>query len=145
MRAQLMDRPIQTARRQVAPMPENEWRDARSRRWQAKASAHYHATVGDMSRQMRRRLARRLFEVTGAMPAIVVDSDARWAMAMVDGVMFLLRGNDLVVLRHCAHCQSGRFESASIMNQDDLGYALAAWQPYHPECAPTDPPDDISW
>lgn len=143
MNAQLMDGPIQTTPQPVAPDSV-----ARPRLWQAEAIAHDHATVGAAPRQMRRRLARRLLGLIGTTvsgSAIVVDSSGQWAIAMVEGVMFLLRGGDLVVVRRCTHCQTGRFESAPITNQDDLGYALATWQPYHGECAPTDPPDDASW
>ncbi len=95
-----------------------------------------------------RQMTRRLLALTGATvaeSAITVDSAGQWAIAVVDGVMFVLRGTDLVVVRHCAYCGTGLFESAPITNQGDLGYALATWRPYHHECEPTDPPDDISW
>jgi hypothetical protein len=128
MRAQLMDRPVQTAPRRTAMDSgtralKNEW-------------------------PMRHRLARRLFALTDTIASestIVVEPAAQWAMAVVDGVMFLLRGSDLVVVRRCAHCGAGRFESAPITHRGDLSNALTVWQPFHCECEPTDPPDDVSW
>ena len=64
---------------------------------------------------------------------------------VVDGVMFLLRGESLRIVRPCAWCGTGQFESAPIIGQSDLRDAFAGWQPFHPECEPADPPDDASW
>lgn len=128
MRAQLMDRPVQAAQRRKAVdrgalALKDEW-------------------------QMRHRLARRLLALTDSIVSestIVVGPAAQWAMVVVDGVLFRLCGSDLVVVRCCAHCGTGRFESAPITQRGDLSYTLTVWQPYHRECEPTDPPDDISW
>lgn len=128
MRAQLMDRPVQAAQRRKAVDSgalalKDEW-------------------------QMRHRLARRLLALTDTIVSestIVVEPAAQCAMSVVDGVMFRWRGSDLVVVRRCAHCGTRRFESAPITQRSDLRYALTVWQPYHCECEPTDPPDDVSW
>ena len=45
-----------------------------------------------------------------------------------------LHGGDLVLVRACSYCATGRFESRQICNLSDLGYALSAWQPLHDDC-----------
>ena len=67
------------------------------------------------------------------------------AMAVVDGVTFHLSARELAALRLCAHCETSCFKSPPIVSQSDLGDVLAAWQPYHEDCHPTDAPDDVSW
>lgn len=116
--------------------------------WQATSVAVYTGTVDAARLQLRRRLAERLLALTGyAEPAeaIAVDAGGRSASAVVDGVQILLRGNDLVIVRPCAYCETGRFVSEPLVSQADLGYALAVWAPYHRDCEPADPPDDVSW
>jgi hypothetical protein len=116
--------------------------------WQAYVLAEYANITGKLATQRRRELARRILALAGrTVPerAIIVDEGARWAMAVVDGMIFRLRGADLVVARPCVWCGTGHFESAAITNRADLGYALGSWQPYHPECEPCDPLDDVSW
>ena len=128
MPTQLMDRPVQAAQRRK---PVDSGALALKDEW-----------------QMRHRLARRLLALTDSLVSestIVVEPAAQWAMAVVDGVVFRLCGSDLVVVRCCAYCGTGRFESVPVTHPSDLGYALTVWQPYHHECEPTDPPDDISW
>lgn len=116
--------------------------------WRASVIAEYAATADAMPRQLRQRLAQRLLALTGqvvAERAIAVNTSGQRAIAVVDGLMFQLCGNELAVVRPCAHCGTGNFASAPITSRIRLGYALAAWEPYHPECAPADPPDDVSW
>ena len=116
--------------------------------WRAAIIAGYTATANGIPHQMRRRLAQRLLALTGRVvveQAIAVDASRRQAIAKVDGVMFQLCDEELAVVRPCAHCGTGRFASAAITNRMRLGYALAVWEPYHPDCAPSDPPDDVSW
>jgi hypothetical protein len=73
-----------------------------------------------------------------------VDIAGRSASTVVDGVFFLLRGDELVIVRPCAHCGTDRFTSEPLERQADLGNALAGWTPYHPDCEPVDPPDYVS-
>lgn len=116
--------------------------------WQATAVAVYTGTMGAARLRLRRRLAKRLLALTGyagLAEAIAVDAAGRSASAVVDGVHFLLRGDDLVIVGTCAYCETGRFVSEPLDGQADLGHALAVWAPYHPDCEPVDPPDDVSW
>jgi hypothetical protein len=117
--------------------------------WQAKAVAVYTSTTDATSLRLRRRLAERLLALTGHVvpaEAIAVDAVGRSASAVVDGVLFLLRREDvLAIVRACAYCETGRFVSEPLDRQSDLGYALAVWEPYHRDCEPEDPPDDVSW
>ncbi len=110
--------------------------------------AVYTKTVEDRELLLRLRLAGRVQALTGRVLAkeeIAVDCAIWRAMAMVDGVIFHLGERELTVLRPCAHCETGCFKSLPIVSQSDLGYVLAAWQPYHDDCQPTDAPDDVSW
>jgi hypothetical protein len=123
-------------------------RQRESRDWQAKAVAVYAGTTDAARQQLQHRLAKRLLDLTGhgaPAEAIAVDAEGRSASAVVDGVRFLLRRDDLMIVRPCAHCGTGRFVSEPLECQPDLGYALAVWEPYHRDCEPQDPPDDVSW
>jgi hypothetical protein len=116
--------------------------------WRVKAVAAY-ADTTDMARlRLRRRLAERLLALTGCAASeetIAVDTTGRSASAVVDGVLFLLRRDELVLVRPCAYCGTGRFVSEPLERQADLGYALSGWEPYHRDCEPVDAPDDVSW
>ncbi len=57
----------------------------------------------------------------------------------LDGIVFRLRRGELVLLRPCAECGLGHYENPAIGALADLGYALSAWQPACPNCAPEDP------
>ena len=116
--------------------------------WRTKSVAAYVNTVDVARRQLERRLTERLRLLTGCGPSqegLVVDMAGRSASAAMDGVLFLLRGDELVIVRPCAHCGTGRFVSESLEYVTDLGYALAVWEPFHRDCMPVDPPDDESW
>lgn len=119
-----------------------------SRNWQTEAIAEYARTCDDLCGHARRRLVERLNALTGCTldeRAIIEDVPVRRVMAAVDGSVFRLYGSVLVITRPCAHCGTGVFESAPIVSLSDLGYALAGWQPYHRDCEPADPADDMSW
>jgi hypothetical protein len=66
--------------------------------------------------------------------AVYVDLDARLAQVMLDGVMFRWRRDELVLLRPCAECGVGQFESLPLRGPADLGYALSVWRPTHDGC-----------
>lgn len=113
--------------------------------WQTKAIAEYDERA---QTRLREQLIRRVLALTGHVvraQAIGVNAISHSAVATVDGVLFCLSGGKLMVVRSCAHCETGRFESPPIMSLIDLGYALAIWQPYHQECEPTDSGDVASW
>jgi hypothetical protein len=116
--------------------------------WQPAALTSYAVEVGMDGAHLRDELATRVFTLTGcAIPDSVITADpaARRAIAAMDEALFQLQGRSLILLRRCAHCGTGLFGSPPIESRSDLGYALAAWTPYHPDCAPTDPPADASW
>jgi hypothetical protein len=122
--------------------------DRQSSDWQATAVAVYTGAMDAARLQLRRRLAERLLALTGRETpegAVATDAGGQSASAVVDGVLFLLRHDDLVIMRPCAYCQTGRFVSEPLDDQAGLGYALAVWAPYHRDCEPTDPPEDTSW
>jgi hypothetical protein len=116
--------------------------------WRAKATAVYAAATDAARQRLRRCLAERLLALIGYAPpkeTIVVDAVGRSASVALDGALFLLRRDELVIVRPCAYCETGRFESEPLDSQADLGYVLAIWAPYHHDCEPVDPPDDVSW
>jgi hypothetical protein len=116
--------------------------------WQAQAVAVYTETIGVARLRLRQRLSEQLRTLTGCVApkeTIAVDSVGRSASAVVDSAQFLLRRNELVIVRPCAYCGTDRFVSEPLERQADLGYVLAVWAPYHRECKPVDPSDDVSW
>jgi hypothetical protein len=118
------------------------------RKWQVMAIAAYARTQEEARMHVRRHLAERLLALTGtvlAEQAIVEDTATPRATAVVDGVVFCLRRSEVVVVRPCVYCETGRFESPPVASRSDLGYALAAWEPYHHGCEPVDLADDVSW
>lgn len=140
------DTPASPAGIPPAAEPDRRRQREESRNWQAAACATYASTTADG--YLRRRLVERLHALTGNVVAeetITADCDARRATAVVEGVVFRLYGRELVVVRPCAYCETGRFESQPIESRSDLGHALAGWDPYHYGCEPADPPDDASW
>lgn len=116
--------------------------------WQTAAVAEFTGTADASSRLLRRQLAQRVVALTGRVlreQMVEVDTVARRATALVDDVLFRLHDNELVVVRPCAYCGTGLFESEPITTQSDLGYSLSAWEPYHNTCEPADAADDVSW
>jgi hypothetical protein len=71
--------------------------------------------------------------------AIYVDPDTAAATAAVDGMVFRLQRQDLVLMRPCVYCGQGLYASPPINNLLDLGYALDVWEPRCPDCQPEDP------
>ncbi len=117
--------------------------------WQAAALATYAHESAVGGANLRAELTAQVQALTGcAIPdpdrTIAVDRDARRATVTVDGVVFQLQGHDLLLLRPCAYCGTGRFASPPIVGRADLGYALSGWQPYHRDCEPVDSAD-IDW
>jgi hypothetical protein len=116
--------------------------------WQAQVVAVYAETIGAARLRLRQQFSEQLRTLTGCVApkeTIAVDSVGRSASAVVDGALFLLRRDEVVIVRPCAYCRTGRFVSEPLERQADLGYALAVWAPYHRDCEPVDPSDDVSW
>jgi hypothetical protein len=109
--------------------------------WQVAALTAYALEAGAESVHLHSELAVRVQALTGwTIPdrAITADGAVRRATAVVDGVVFQLRGHDLSLLRPCAHCGTGHFASPALASRADLGYVLSGWQPYHAGCEPAD-------
>lgn len=115
--------------------------------WQAAALAMYRREVSEGGARLRAELAAQVRALTGRVipsSAITVDCDGHRAGATMDGVVFQLQGHNLLLLRPCAHCGTGRFASPPLCSRTDLGYALFGWRPYHASCEPADL-DDADW
>jgi hypothetical protein len=63
-----------------------------------------------------------------------VEPAERIATVVVDGTLFYSRREALTLVRACAYCGSGEFESPPLRDAADVGYALSAWRPAHPNC-----------
>jgi hypothetical protein len=132
-----------------APRAGEQWNDPASQPaahggdWKAAAVAAYYQGRTQASDDLRRLLAVRLFDLTGQRvppEAIYVTPSGRAASVMLDGAVFRAGAAGVVLLRSCAFCGSGSFESAPLHTRADLGHALTAWEPAHPACGPDDPP-----
>jgi hypothetical protein len=112
--------------------------------WQARAVREYGRSLPARRAGLRTDLAARILELTGqhiTPDEIYVDVDGSMALAGVDGTTFrLYRRGGLVLVRPCAYCGMGHFESLKITDLADLGYALGhglsdfAWRPLHEDC-----------
>jgi hypothetical protein len=72
-------------------------------------------------------ISARLLALTGRhVSSRKIYADEHMAVAGVDDVTFRLHHSGLVLVRTCAHCGTGHFESPKIGNFSDLGYALSA-------------------
>jgi hypothetical protein len=110
--------------------------------WQTHAITTYHQAQGQATTRMQANLTAQIHRLTGRMLAtesIFVERDACLATVVVDGTCFRLQQQNLVVLRPCAWCGIGHFESPAITSLAELGYALSVWQPLHLGCQPEDP------
>jgi hypothetical protein len=90
-------------------------------------------------------LAQRVHALTGrviSLDTVWIDSDAPVAIAGVDGILFRYTGQKLALIQPCALCGSGRLPSQALTSPADIGYALGAGQPRHPQCQPDDP---VNW
>jgi hypothetical protein len=113
--------------------------------WKTQMIATYQQHRQYEGSALRIALAQRVRALTGRevnVDAIWVDLDERIALATVDSVRFRWEQSQLVMLRPCALCGSGQFASPPLTSQADVGYALSAWQPHHPQCQPDDP---VNW
>jgi hypothetical protein len=109
--------------------------------WQARAVATYRQQGASSLVEALRRAIRELAGEEAPADRIWVNEAERAAGAVVDGVHFRWEHDRLVLLRPCAHCGLGLLASPPLRTRADLGYALAAWEPRHPDCEPDDPAD----
>lgn len=112
--------------------------------WQSEAIAAYRHDQAHAADRLRTEFARRLYHLIGrpiAPDTIYLSHDSARATLMLDGVLFRMRQRELVVVRPCAECGIGQFESPAISTMEDLGYALSDWTPLHANCESVDPPN----
>ena len=105
--------------------------------WQARAVEAHRRAEADGSASFGSALALAVHRLTGQTipPEMIVEDRGRqWATATVDGVTFRLSRQGLMLLRACAYCGTGRFESIPLQNEVDLGFALDVWRPLHRTC-----------
>jgi hypothetical protein len=128
------------AERSVAGVP-----DLMAGDWRAGSVAAYQQAHSQKIASLGAELALRVHSLTGrslAPQSIFVDREAEMASAVVDGTVFRLRSGQLVLVRRYAECGDQQFESAPLVRQADLGYALSAWQP---QCAERQAEDEANW
>ena len=104
--------------------------------WQAAAVEEYERSRSARVAGLRTALCARIRKLTGKhTPPEDIYTDGHLAVAGVEGVTFrLYHGTNLVLVRVCAYCGTGRFESPQITDLSDLGFALSAWMPLHEDC-----------
>jgi hypothetical protein len=104
--------------------------------WQDVAVRGYERSWSVRHADLRMDLSARIMALTGQrISSEDIYADGRLAVASVDGAKFrLYYGGDLVLVRTCAYCSTGNFESSQIDDLSDLGYALSAWRPLHEDC-----------
>jgi hypothetical protein len=123
-------------------------RGAQATGWQTRAVEEYEQSFPDKRTQLRKDLAGQLLGLTGRplpLENVYVDADGSLAVAGVDGETFrLYRQDGLVLVRPCAHCGTGSFESPKITDRADLGYALLAWCPLHEDCEDYDASETLA-
>jgi len=111
--------------------------------WRESVVTMYQAAREPEIDTLRRTLAERLCALIGQTirpESVYADPAARMATVRVDSVLFRGRREDVRLVRPCAHCGSGLFESPPLYVPTDLGYALSTWMPAHPDCEADDSP-----
>jgi hypothetical protein len=116
--------------------------------WQIQAIEEYERALPAGRGELREELTARILVLTGRRVSpedVYADADGRMAVAGVDGTTFrLYRHGPLVVVRACAYCGTGHFDSPQISGVAELGYALGAWRPLHEECEDYDASETLA-
>jgi len=121
---------------------------ARVAGWQARATEEHERSLPLERAELREELATRILMLTGQRVSpeeAYADAYGRMAVAGVDGTTFrLYRNGGLVVVRSCAYCGTGHFESPRISSVADLGFALGTWRPLHEDCEDNDASEELA-
>jgi hypothetical protein len=115
--------------------------------WRARAADAYRQNEIPEAMVLRAELSARLLALTGRTvtgASVWVDQKSRVAVGVLDGTVFRLRQGNLTVVRPCAHCATGEYESPTIVSLADLGYALNGWEPRCPHCELEDSAEDYA-
>ena len=137
-----MNRTVRFARNTQATVVKGARQAVRRITWQDRAIEVYGQAAAKETSSLQVELAHRLLVLTGrviAQDSIYANRDERLAVANVDGTVFRLHRDRLVVVRPCAHCGTGEFESPAIQVLSDLGHALSVWEPLHKDCQTEEP------
>ena len=104
--------------------------------WRAAATEEYERSWPIRHADLHADLSTKILALTGRrISSQEIYTDGYLAVAGVDGATFrLYHGGHLVLVRVCAYCATGYFESPQIATLSDLGYALTAWRPLHEDC-----------
>ena len=104
--------------------------------WQAEAVGDYERSLPIRHADLRTNLSAKILALTGQrISTQEIYTDGHLAVAGVEGASFrLYHSGDLVLVRACAYCATGHFESSQIAALSDLGYALSGWRPLHEAC-----------
>jgi hypothetical protein len=104
--------------------------------WQAAAVGKYERSWPTRLADLRTSLSAQVLKLTGQLISSEdIYTDGHLAVAGVDDVTFrLYHGTNPVLVRACAYCETGHFESPQITDLSDLGYTLSAWMPLHEDC-----------
>lgn len=128
----------------ISEEPQERERMSQMAVWQQRAQAAYQQAEADTISRIQREFARRIALLIDYEPqpqSIYVNLASGTATARVDSITFRLHGNDLTIIRPCAGCGLGQFESLVITSLEDLGGVLTMWQPRCPQCPEEDPND----
>lgn len=112
--------------------------------WRTRAISAYQGSQPQMVAALAQHLLVAVRQITGhtiEAEAIIVDAQQQSALATLDGVRFRWSRAGLLLIRPCVHCGCGSFESQSLQNEQELGYALDGWQPRHHDCQPFEADD----
>ncbi len=113
--------------------------------WQIEALEEYEESLIPLEVRLRHDLAARVLALTGhrvAPDAIYADAVSQVAVTTVDGIIFKLVKENLVILRSCVQCGCCQFTSMPITNKAELGYVLGEWEP---RCLSCQEEDSIYW
>ena len=105
----------------------------------------YVITEAVISAALRSELSRRIEAIMNYRPSpetIYANPVTLVATISLNGSLFRLEGERLALIRPCAYCGTGEFRSIPLTDLADLAYALAVWEPLHPDCREADP---VGW
>ncbi|MEA2575108.1 MAG: hypothetical protein QOH93_2406 [Chloroflexia bacterium] len=110
--------------------------------WQREALQEFEESLQPLEVRLRRDLASRIMMLTGhriTPDTIYADPMNQVAVTTVDGIVFKLIRQNLVILRSCVQCGCCQFMSMPITNRAELGYVLSEWEPRCASCQAEDP------
>lgn len=123
----------------------NDYQPEAAPSWQDQGISTYRITESVIIGALQSELARRIEAVMNYRPSpesIYANPVTLEATLALDGSLFRLVGDSLILIRSCAYCGTGEFRSIPLKDLADIGYALAIWEPRHRDCQESDP---VNW